>query len=91
MERYHINILIKNQTSQIVHNENTIRTHDYYIIILVTRKETKMEKIQLLLLTLALAGVWIIAFFIILLIISLGQYIYYTKGAKEHEKKHHSN
>ena len=77
--------------SQSVHFQFTKWSHVYNIIILVTRKGTKMEKIQLLLLVLALAGVWIIAFFLILLFISLGQYIYYTKGAKEYEKKHHSN
>lgn len=50
-----------------------------------------MEKIQLLLLALAIAGVWIIAFFLILLFVSIGQYIYYTKGAKTDAKKPNRN
>ena len=84
--------MMVNQTSQFVHILITNRSHHYIIIILVTRKETNMERLYITLYALALAGVWIIAFFLIYFFVSLGKYIEYriSEGGA-HEKKHHSN
>ena len=51
-----------------------------------------MERLYITLYALALAGVWIIAFFLIYFFVSLGKYIEYriSEGGA-HEKKHHSN